>query len=99
MSLEMELRDAVCAKRGCGETMKEIRSPPSNKYPARAQRVRGGNLLRPVYPVSQQIGRISLSLPRAENPTLITTFAPKDNSSAIRLGPDGFCEPGPHSIP
>src|SRR6266571_1490127 len=98
MSLEMELREVDCAKRGCGEMRKEIRSPAKNKYQAQAQRVRGGNLLRPVYPVSQQIGRISLSLPRAENPTLITTFAPKDNSSAIRRESDGFSDPSPDSI-
>src|SRR6266850_4826858 len=67
MSREMELRDADCAQRGCGGTIEEITSPARNKYQARAQRVRGGILLCPVHPVSQQIGRILLSLTCAED--------------------------------
>src|SRR5260370_15372040 len=96
MSLEIKLREEDCAHRGCGETMNVIRSPASNKYQARARRVRGGILLWPVYPVSQQIGRISLSLPRAENQYWLPTLAPNDNSSAIRREPNGFRNHAPN---
>src|SRR6266567_6217041 len=90
MSPEMEPRDADCAQRGCGETMKEIRSPARNKHQARAQRVRDGILLWPVNPLSQPIGRISLSLLGDGNPTCLQTFAPKHNSSAIRREKNGY---------
>src|SRR5882724_4260984 len=91
MSLEIELRGEDCAQRGCGGTMKTIRSPARNKGQARAQRVRGRILLCPAYPVSQQIGRISISLLRDENTMRIQRFAPKNNSNAIRMQSDGFC--------
>src|SRR5467141_567092 len=91
MSREMELRGEDCAQRGCGGTRKEIRSPARNKDQARAQRVRGGIPLCPVYPVSQQIGRISISLLRDENTIRIQRFAPKNNSNAIRQESNGFC--------
>src|SRR5882724_11436963 len=91
MSLEIELRGEDCAQRGCGGTMKTIRSPARNKPQARAQRVRCGILLWPVYPVSQQIGRISISLLRDENTMRIQRFAPKNNSNAIQHESNGFC--------
>src|SRR5712664_1681518 len=94
----MELHDADCARRGCGETVKEITSPARNKPQARAQRVRGRNLLCLVYPVSQQIGRISISLLRDENTMRIQRFAPKNNSNAIRQESDGFCNLAPISL-
>ena len=72
-----------------------IRSPVRSKYQARVQPVRGRILPWPLYPVFQQIAPISLSLLRDENAIRIQSFAPKDNSSAIRRE---ILHPGPSSI-
>src|SRR2546425_12783671 len=84
MSLEIELREVAWAQQGCREKVKESSIPARNKHQARVRPIRRGIQLWPVCPASRQFDPLSLSLFRDENTIGIQSFAPNNNSSAIR---------------